>query len=150
MTIDITQIIYKNDGIRGFYRGYLASVCTYVPNSALWWTFYHFYQDELFHILPSNISHLLVQCVAGTLGGFTTTLITNPMDTIRARLQVERTNSFFNTLRGLWSEEGMWMFSKGLSARLVQSVCFSFSIILGYETIKRISVKEEYKNKVKW
>lgn len=69
---------------------------------------------------------------------------------IRFALKVERTNSFFKTLRGLWIEEGLWMFSKGLSARLVQSVCFSFSIILGYETIKRISVKEEFKNKVKW
>uniref|UniRef100_A0A146KZL7 Solute carrier family 25 member 44 n=3 Tax=Lygus hesperus TaxID=30085 RepID=A0A146KZL7_LYGHE len=149
-TIDIAQIIYKTDGIKGFYRGYFASLCTYVPNSALWWTFYHIYQDELYKLLPSSASHLLVQCIAGTLGGFTTTLITNPMDTIRARLQVQRTNSMANTFRGLWSEEGLWMFSKGLSARLVQSVCFSFSIILGYETIKRISVKEEYQGRIKW
>lgn len=42
------------------------------------------------------------------------------------------------------------MFTKGLSARLVQSIMFSFSIILGYETIKRVSVKEEYKHHVKW
>lgn len=42
------------------------------------------------------------------------------------------------------------MFTKGLSARLLQSVMFSFSIILGYETIKRISIKEEYKDHVKW
>lgn len=63
---------------------------------------------------------------------------------------MQRTNSMANTFRGLWSEEGLWMFSKGLSARLVQSVCFSFSIILGYETIKRISVKEEYRDRIKW
>jgi solute carrier family 25 protein 44 len=50
----------------------------------------------------------------------------------------------------LWLEEGLWMFSKGLSARLVQSVCFSFSIILGYETIKRFSVRQEYKDLVRW
>ncbi|CAA9999762.1 unnamed protein product [Nesidiocoris tenuis] len=87
-TVDIAQIIYKTDGIKGFYRGYFASLCAYVPNSALWWTFYHIYQDELYKILPSNVSHLFIQCVAGTLGGFTTTLITNPLDTIRARLQV--------------------------------------------------------------
>lgn len=149
-TIDIAQVIYRTDGIRGFYRGYFASVCTYVPNSALWWTFYQLYQDELAKIFPANFSHLLIQCIAGTLGGFTTTLITNPMDTIRARLQVQRTNSIVNTFRGLWSEEGLWMFSKGLSARLVQSICFSFSIILGYETIKRISVRQEYKDRIRW
>ncbi|XP_039281789.1 solute carrier family 25 member 44-like isoform X2 [Nilaparvata lugens] len=149
-TLDIAHIIYKTDGFRGFYRGYFASLCTYVPNSALWWSFYHFYQDQLVLMLPEDVSHLLVQCIAGTLGGFTTTLLTNPMDTIRARLQVQRTNSILKTSKALWMEEGMWMFSKGLSARLVQSVCFSASIILGYETIKRISVRQEYKDMVRW
>uniref|UniRef100_A0A8D8TWJ0 Solute carrier family 25 member 44 n=1 Tax=Cacopsylla melanoneura TaxID=428564 RepID=A0A8D8TWJ0_9HEMI len=64
--------------------------------------------------------------------------------------QVQRTNSMLQTCKLLWIEEGVWMFSKGLSARLVQSVMFSFSIILGYETIKRFSVKSEYKHQVRW
>lgn len=46
MTIDIAQAIYETDGFRGFYRGYFASLCAYVPNSALWWAFYHIYQGE--------------------------------------------------------------------------------------------------------
>lgn len=148
--IDIGQFIYYQDGVLGFYRGYIASMCTYVPNSAIWWALYHMYQEKLRIVLPEDISHLFVQCVAGTLGGFTTTLVTNPMDTIRARLQIQRTNSIIRAFRSLWYEEGVWMFTKGLSARLVQSVCFSFSIILGYETIKRISVRDEYKDHVRW
>lgn len=44
LTFDIAQAIYRMDGVRGFYKGYIASLCTYVPNSALWWAFYHFYQ----------------------------------------------------------------------------------------------------------
>lgn len=35
--------IFAADGIRGFYRGYVASLLTYIPNSAVWWPFYHFY-----------------------------------------------------------------------------------------------------------
>lgn len=58
-TIDIAQLIYKNDGIRGFYRGYVASVCTYVPNSALWWTFYHFYQGIFFFIEPNVKTYIV-------------------------------------------------------------------------------------------
>lgn len=149
-TMNIAQFIYKQDGFKGFYRGYVASLCAYVPNSAFWWTFYHIYQDKLNRVFPDDFSHLLIQCISGTLGGFTTTLITNPLDTIRARLQVQRTNSMLNTCKLLWIEEGVWMFSKGLSARLVQSVMFSFSIILGYETIKRFSLKSEYKERVRW
>lgn len=84
------------------------------------------------------------------MGGFTTTIITNPLDIVRARLQVQRIESMGLVFRDLWREEGLRMFSKGLSARLVQSATFSFSIILGYETIKRVSVNEEYREFIRW
>ncbi|XP_071451092.1 solute carrier family 25 member 44 [Hetaerina americana] len=150
ITVDIVKQIYKQDGLKGFYRGYGASLCTYVPNSALWWSFYHFYQGELSSLLPPWVSHLFIQCISGTMGGFTTTIITNPIDIVRARLQVQRLDSMHQTFRILWSEEGMRMFTKGLSARLVQSAVFSSSIILAYESIKRFSVKEEYRHLVTW
>lgn len=106
--------------------------------------------DEFIRLLPSWFSHLCIQAMAGTLGGFTTTIITNPLDIVRARLQVQRLDSMFSAFRILWIEEGLHMFTKGLSARLVQSACFSFSIILGYETIKRVSITEEYKSYIRW
>ncbi|XP_031825698.1 solute carrier family 25 member 44 [Nomia melanderi] len=146
----IVKLIYQRDGYRGFYRGYLASLCAYVPNSALWWGLYISYQEELIHLFPEWFSHLFIQAVAGTLGGFTTTIITNPLDIVRARLQVQRLDSMFSAFKVLWVEERFQMFTKGLSARLVQSASFSFSIILGYETIKRFSINEEYKNYIRW
>ncbi|XP_073179698.1 solute carrier family 25 member 44 isoform X2 [Lepidochelys kempii] len=42
-TKDILVQIFNADGLRGFYRGYVASLLTYIPNSAVWWPFYHFY-----------------------------------------------------------------------------------------------------------
>ncbi|XP_012061656.1 PREDICTED: solute carrier family 25 member 44 [Atta cephalotes] len=150
ISAEIIRLIYQRDGYCGFYRGYMASLCAYVPNSALWWGLYTVYQDELIKLLPNWFSHLCIQAIAGTLGGFTTTIITNPLDIVRARLQVQRLDSMLSAFRILWIEEGLHMFSKGLSARLVQSACFSFSIILGYETIKRVSITEEYKNYVRW
>lgn len=150
ISAEIIRLIYQRDGYRGFYRGYVASLCAYVPNSALWWGLYTVYQDELIKLLPGWFSHLCIQAMAGTLGGFTTTIITNPLDIVRARLQVQRLDNMFSAFRILWIEEGLHMFTKGLSARLVQSACFSFSIILGYETIKRVSITEEYKSYIRW
>lgn len=46
VSIDIASAIFRKDGLRGYYRGYVASLMAYVPNSALWWTFYHLYQGE--------------------------------------------------------------------------------------------------------
>lgn len=150
VSVEVAQEILRRDGVRGFYRGYTASLMAYVPNSAMWWGFYHLYQDELCRICPPWVSHLLIQCIAGTLGGFTTTVLTNPLDIIRARLQVQRLDSMKVAFQQLWKEEKLNVFFKGLSARLVQSAAFSFSIILGYETIKRVSVNEQYKHLVKW
>ncbi|XP_055379998.1 solute carrier family 25 member 44 [Condylostylus longicornis] len=150
VTRAIALEIYRRDGIKGYYRGYVASLLAYVPNSAMWWGFYHFYQDELLKISPPWISHLFIQCVAGTLGGFTTTIITNPLDIIRARLQVQRLDSMRLAFQGLWAEEKFKIFVKGLSARLMQSAAFSFSIILGYETIKRLAITEQYRHRVRW
>lgn len=45
-TLAIYREIMKQDGVVGFYRGYTASLCAYVPNSALWWAFYHLYQGK--------------------------------------------------------------------------------------------------------
>lgn len=45
-TKDIIVQIFRADGFRGFYRGYVASLLTYIPNSAVWWPFYHFYAGK--------------------------------------------------------------------------------------------------------
>ena len=109
LAVAITKDVYQRDGFRGFYRGYVASLFTYVPSSALWWTFYHLYQgtfstytignslkaklfllftDKLHSIFPSWFSHLGIQCTSAILGGLTTTALINPLDIVRARLQV--------------------------------------------------------------
>ena len=52
--------------------------------------------------------------------------------------------SAFKVLRTLWVEDGFRLFYKGLTARLSYSCFYSFLIILGYETVKKMSLKEEY------
>lgn len=45
-TRNIIAQIFAADGFSGFYRGYVASLLTYIPNSAVWWPFYHFYAGK--------------------------------------------------------------------------------------------------------
>ena len=150
---DITKTIYYQDGIRGFYRGYFASLATYVPSSASWWTFYHFFQECLYTVLPHDtnelVPHTIVQCIAAMSSGCATCVITNPLDLTRARVQVQR-KSIPETLRVLWLEEGFRMFAKGLTARMTSSAIYSVAIILGYESVKKMTVLDEYKDKVVW
>lgn len=50
-------------------------------------------------------------------------------------------------LRYLWAQERFRIFSKGLTARMTASSIYSLAIILGYESVKKISVLPEYKVK---
>ncbi|XP_022671582.1 solute carrier family 25 member 44-like isoform X1 [Varroa jacobsoni] len=146
----IIKEVYRHDGIAGFYRGYFASLVTYVPGSAFWWTFYPMYQEAILPVLPNWTPLVVVQCLAGPLSGVTTCVITNPLDIIRARIQVQRLNSWTTAMRHVWRLEKFRIFTIGLSARMVQSSITSFLLVLGYETLKRYSVSEEYKSQIRW
>ena len=50
----ISNEIYKNEKLRGFYRGYLLSTFLVSFNSALWWPFYYFYQGESISFMHSG------------------------------------------------------------------------------------------------
>jgi len=39
----IVAALYQQEGVRGFYKGYAASLMTYGPGSAMWWLFYDIY-----------------------------------------------------------------------------------------------------------
>jgi len=146
---EVTKHIYSRDGFRGFYRGFTTSLATYVPSSAFWWTFYHFFQETYDKVIPPFVPYTAVQCAAAMSAGCASCMLTNPLDLIRTRVQVQR-KPIPETLKHLWRTEGIKIFSKGLTARLTSSIIYSIAIILGYETVKKWSVHEEYKPMVKW
>ncbi|XP_059789752.1 solute carrier family 25 member 44 isoform X1 [Balaenoptera ricei] len=86
-TKDIIRQILRADGLRGFYRGYVASLLTYIPNSAVWWPFYHFYAEQLSSLCPKECPHIVFQAISGPLAAATASILTNPMDVIRTRVQ---------------------------------------------------------------
>ncbi|XP_051740091.1 solute carrier family 25 member 44a [Ctenopharyngodon idella] len=149
-TRDIVVQIFHADGFRGFYRGYVASLLTYIPNSAVWWPFYHFYAEQLSKLAPADCPHLLLQAVAGPMAAATASTLTNPMDVVRARVQVEGRSSVIETFKQLMAEEGVWGLTKGLSARIISSMPTSVMIVIGYETLKRLSLRPELVDSRHW
>ncbi|XP_053279722.1 solute carrier family 25 member 44 [Pleuronectes platessa] len=149
-TRNIMSQIYAADGCRGFYRGYAASLITYIPNSAVWWPFYHFYAEQLSKLAPSDCPHLILQGIAGPLAAATASTVTNPMDVVRARVQVEGRSSVIETFRQLIREEGCWGLTKGLSARIISSTPTAIVMVVGYETLKKMSLRPELVDSRHW
>lgn len=83
----VSEIILK-EGPIGLYRGYLASLLTYAPSSAIWWSSYGFYTGILGSFVPTGTLHMLVLAPSGVLAGITAATLTNPLDIVRTRLQV--------------------------------------------------------------
>ncbi|XP_061526330.1 solute carrier family 25 member 44-like isoform X2 [Phycodurus eques] len=149
-TRSIVAQIFAADGLPGFYRGALASLLTYIPNSAVWWPFYHFYAEQLSNLAPSDCPHLVLQATAGPLAAATASTVTNPMDVIRARVQVEGRSSITETFRQLIKEEGFWGMTKGLSARIISSTPTAIVMVVGYESLKKLSLRPELVDSRHW
>jgi solute carrier family 25, member 44 len=95
--------------------------------------------------MPDQLPNLAVQCLCGPLSSFSANFLTNPLDVMRTRMQVQRQReSAFYVLKDLWNQDGYRLFYRGLTARLSYSCLYSLFIIFGYETVKKASLKEEY------
>lgn len=122
---------------------------SFVRDSFFFVFLYEFIFDFLANLFP--IPLLVIQCIAGPLSSLTSTILTNPLDVCRTRIQVEQERRRVSQImKELWQEERLNIFKKGLTARLSHSCVYSLFIIFGYETVKRISLKEEYKGHVRW
>ncbi|GCC43058.1 hypothetical protein chiPu_0027120, partial [Chiloscyllium punctatum] len=47
------------------------------------------------------------------------------------------------TFRQLMQEEGVWGLTKGLSARILSATPSALCIVVGYETLKKLSLRPE-------
>ncbi|CAF1208984.1 unnamed protein product [Rotaria sordida] len=136
--------------LKGFYRGYLISTFLFSLTSAIWWPSYYYYQRQMFRIEEIFSNHIslpliVIQCIAGPLSSLTSTMLTNPLDVCRTRIQVEQQRRRITQIMcELWQEERFHIFTKGLTARLSHSCIYSLLIIFAYETVKRVSLKQEY------
>lgn len=81
----VARDIAQFEGIRGFYKGYMASILTYAPSSAIWWSSYGVYRDWMINLSPVL---WMGPPIAGAMAGLTASILTNPMDVLRTRLQV--------------------------------------------------------------
>lgn len=138
-----------------------------MPNAAIFWYSYHRYCQLLSPPLVDDLNApiILVQALSAPAAGITASTVTNCLDLYRARVQVRRSivmillntfpvqvqrRTYLNTARTLWHDEGMNIFVKGLSARLVASCFFSLFMIVGYESVKRLAIADEYSDRIRW
>lgn len=151
VALAITKQLYREGGLKSFYRGYFASLICFVPSGACWWMLYQQFNEFLYNLSwAKNTPYMFLHSISGALSGATVSIMTNPLDLLRANIQVHRPSSYRSAVKYLWREDKWRIFNKGLTARLTQSCLSSALIVVGYETMKRFSLDEKYRDQVRW
>ncbi|PIA38005.1 hypothetical protein AQUCO_02900093v1 [Aquilegia coerulea] len=154
-TFDVVKKVIRVEGFRGLYRGFGLTAVTQSPASALWWGAYGATQHVIWRRLgyqndvdkPSNMEMVTVQATAGMVAAASNSVITTPIDTIKTRLQVmddygTGRPSVIKTANTLLKEEGWRGLYRGFGPRFLNMSLYGTTMMVTYELIKRLSVKE--------
>jgi hypothetical protein len=156
--------ISKQEGISGIYKGYNATLLSYGPFSALYFLFYEELKSTYGtpkqtsstnnkNNINNNQIELSFQQSLGfsALAGATASYITNPLDMIKLRLQIERGCNIHDiTYRSLFSKVyqtvGIRGLYRGATARILFHAPSTAITMATYEACKKWWYKYFEKN----
>ncbi|KAJ1565357.1 hypothetical protein HK096_003243 [Nowakowskiella sp. JEL0078] len=118
--------IYRTEGFKGLFRGFGATTLRDSPYAALYLLIY-----ERLRIvfgawaLPDSPNHSISTMVSGAMAGLLATILTNPFDVVKTRMQVnpDRYKGFYGSVKTVWTDVGgLHGFWSGMTPRLVRKV----------------------------
>uniref|UniRef100_M4BDY7 Uncharacterized protein n=1 Tax=Hyaloperonospora arabidopsidis (strain Emoy2) TaxID=559515 RepID=M4BDY7_HYAAE len=89
-TMDALQTIARTERLGSLYKGYLATLLSFGPFSALYFMFYEKSKAVMQKRLETDELPAHYTLTSATLAGATASFLTNPLDLIKLRLQVQR------------------------------------------------------------
>ena len=110
--------MYKQQGVRGCFRGLGATILREIPGFSVYITSYQYYCDCLTEGSQTDPS-FRVSLIAGGFAGVTSWIINIPVDVVKSRLQSDsltkpKYSGFKDCAVKLWQHEGMRVFWRGL------------------------------------
>ena len=136
------RCIWREDGFRGFYKGFSASLMYGILLSAQWWWSYSVSRRELSKIEFMKSHPFVLDASTGLIAGVTSTCIAHPLDTLKTRIMTGnkvRAHAL-NTLVEIIKHEGFRVLFRGISANVYQAGFTSMGFSISYEAIKKFSV----------
>jgi len=131
-------IIARERGIRGFFQGFVPTTARQAANSAVRFSSYTFFkQIAESYTAPGEKLGTLGTFAMGGLAGFVTVYATQPLDTIKTRMQsIEARQVYGNSFRCasiIFKQEGILTFWSGALPRLARLVMSGGIVFTMYE-----------------
>lgn len=140
----LSQMLYRSDGVRAFYRGLSVMLLREVPSSIIYFSSYEYIKcglkslaapDEKERASPGSIAPIIV---AGGLAGMCSWLATAPLDTLKSIRQSEIPRSplpIWTLVALIWRKEGMRGFYRGSVPALARAFPANAACFGGIEAV---------------
>ncbi|KAG0004964.1 hypothetical protein BGZ65_012290 [Modicella reniformis] len=165
-SIDIFKSIYRTEGLRGYYQGFMATLLAFTPSSVTHWAGYEATKKMLFNQLYAQeqkqirqdkhdgffAKHCLSQNNALIVGlsalnaSVLSLIVSSPFDMVRVRLQLldsVHRDQADQLRKGWWSMvkliakvEGVHGFFKGMAPKIMAAIPGGVGYLFAYEYIK--------------
>jgi hypothetical protein len=143
----MTKQIYREKGIKGFFKGFNASFALYMVSGAQWWFSYSLFRRLGLDTDFGKQNALVVESVAGCISGMSAVAVSYPIDTIKTRIMTNsesgHTPSFTSIFREVVRKDGYRALFRGLPASLYQAALGSTIFAACYELIKSASQNQD-------
>ncbi|ODQ63205.1 mitochondrial carrier [Nadsonia fulvescens var. elongata DSM 6958] len=133
-TIDMCRYIYKNEGYKGFFRGYWMGIAVFLPHSVVWWVTYEEIKAAFKRVEKKEELSTWQYALSSAVSTTTAMIASNFLDVVKTRQQLavsdeiaslrpDDQKSVIKVAKNLIKEAGFFqaMF-KGLSVRLMHGL----------------------------
>ncbi|TVY22069.1 putative mitochondrial carrier protein, partial [Lachnellula hyalina] len=131
--------IASKEGMRGFYRGYVMGIASYIPYNVLWWTTYGKTRRRMAERSPG----VQIACGAGMAALFSAAFI-HPLELVKTRYQVATSGTvaasdregLMQVVRNVRRENGVRGFYAGFTPTVMRSVPSAIIMMSVFEYLK--------------
>jgi hypothetical protein len=131
--------ILKNEGIRGFYKGYWMGLAVFVPHSMTYFVTY----EKMKQLCMKNNNDASLYMLCSSVAGITSILISTPLDIIKTRWQISAAENGQQFRQGPISiakymlfKEGKGALTRGLWARIAWGIPTTAISMTIFEVLK--------------
>jgi len=142
----VAKDLIKNEGFLSLYRGTLLTGLKLGIGSGVWWLAYEQNKSSIVTITgrePSAISGI----ISGFIAGILSTIITNPLDVVKTRIQMQVPNGIgipyrkaIDGFKDIWLKEGWRGLNRGLAPKIISQGPLSAFWAVIYELVLKYSL----------